>query len=51
VTFEDGSITTIKGKRSIDILSLPTFYNVLFINGFKANLLSINQFCDENHSV
>jgi len=51
VTFEDRSITTIKGKRSIDILSLPIFHNVLFINGLKANLLSINQFCDENHSV
>lgn len=51
VTFKDRSITTIKGKRSIDILSLPTFHNVLFINGLKANLLSINQFCDENHSV
>lgn len=51
VTFEDGSITTIKGKGSVDILCLPTFHNVLFINGLKANLLNINQFCDENYRV
>jgi len=33
MTFRDGSIATIKGKRSINILRLPIFYNVLFVNG------------------
>jgi hypothetical protein len=33
MTFTDGSIATIKGKRSINILRLPIFYNVLFVNG------------------
>jgi len=44
VTFKDGDTTTIKGKRSIDILGSPTFHNVLFVNGLKANLLRISQF-------
>jgi hypothetical protein len=43
--------TTIKGNKSIDISSLPTFHTVLFVNDHKANLLSISQFCDENHSM
>jgi len=51
VTYEDGSITTIEGKWSIDIPYVLTFHNVLFINGLKANLLSISQFHDENHNV
>jgi len=51
ITFEDGSTTIVEGKRSIDIPSLPTFHNVLIINGLKANLLSISQYCDENHNV
>jgi len=51
VTFEDGSITTIEGKGNVEIFSLPIFHNVLFVIGLRANLLSISQFCDENHSV
>jgi hypothetical protein len=51
VTFGDGSITTIKGKWNVEIPSLPIFHNILFVNGLKANLLSISQFCDKNHSV
>jgi hypothetical protein len=35
MTFRDGSIATIKGKRSINILRLPIFYNVLFVNGLN----------------
>jgi hypothetical protein len=43
--------TTIKGNRNINISSLPTFHTILFVNGHKANLLSISQFFDENHSL
>lgn len=48
VTFGDGSKAVVEGKGSIEILGLPTLTNVLFVNGLKANLLSISQFCDEN---
>ena len=51
ITFEDGSKTIVEGKRSIDIPGLPTFHNFLIINGLKVNLLSISQYCDENHNV
>jgi hypothetical protein len=40
--FGDGSIATIEGKRNVEIPSLPIFHNVLFVNDFKANLLSIS---------
>lgn len=51
MTFRDGIIATIEGKENVEILGLPIFSNVLFVNDLKANQLSINQFCDENHSV
>ena len=51
MTFGDESTTIIKGKRSIDFSNLPTFHTVLFVNGHKANLLIISQFCDEDHSI
>jgi hypothetical protein len=51
MTIRDRSIATIEDKGNIEISGLPIFHNVLFVNGLKANLLSISQFCDENHSV
>ena len=51
VIFGDVSIATIEGKENIEILDLSIFHNVLFVNDLKANLLSISQFHDENHSV
>jgi len=47
----DKSITIIEGKGNIDIPVLPTFHNVLFVNGLKADLRSISQFHNENHNV
>jgi len=51
MTFGDRSITTIEGKIKVEIHCLPIFPNVLFVNDLKGNLLSISQFCDENHNV
>jgi hypothetical protein len=51
MTIRDRSIATIEDKGNVEISGLPIFHNVLFVNGLKANLLSISQFCDENHSV
>ncbi|KAG2667762.1 hypothetical protein I3760_15G130800 [Carya illinoinensis] len=51
VTFGDGSKAVIEGKGSIEIPGLPVLHDVLFVNGLKANLLSISQFCDNDFSV
>ncbi|KAG2708148.1 hypothetical protein I3760_05G178300 [Carya illinoinensis] len=51
VTFGDGSKVVIEEKGSIEIPRLPVLHDVLFVNGLKANLLSISQFCDNNFSV
>lgn len=51
MTFADGGKTIVEGKWSIEIHELPILYNVLFINGLKANLLIISKFCDNNLSV
>jgi hypothetical protein len=42
MTCEDGSTTTIENKGSIDIHGSPIFHNILFVNGLKANILSIS---------
>jgi hypothetical protein len=39
VTF---GVATIEGKWNVEIPSLPIFHNTLFVNGLKANLLTIS---------
>ena len=51
VTFGDGSKSVIRGIGTIGILGLPMFEYVWFMNGLKANLLSINQICDNGLNV
>ena len=46
VTFGDGSKLVIKGIGTMDILGLPVFEDVWYIDELKANLLSISQICD-----
>ena len=46
VTFGDGSKSVIRGIGIVDILGLPMFEDVWYIDELKANLLSINQICD-----
>ena len=41
--FRDGSLAHVKGKGSIYILSCPKLNGVFYVNGLKANLLSISQ--------
>ena len=43
VIFGDGSKSVIKGIRTVDILGLPVFKDVWYVEGLKANLLSISQ--------
>ncbi|XP_042950195.1 uncharacterized protein LOC122282303 [Carya illinoinensis] len=51
VTFGDGGKADIIGKGEIDILGLPVLREVLFVDGLKANLLSISQMCDNGAEV
>ena len=46
VTFGDGSKSVIRGIGTVDIPGLPVFEDVWYIDGLKANLLSISQICD-----
>ena len=51
VTFGDGSKSQIKGKGTISLLGLPDIINVLYVEGLRVNLLSINQICDQDFMV
>ena len=42
ITFEDGSKSMIRGIGTMDIPRLPVFEDVWYIDGLKANLLSIS---------
>ena len=46
VTFGDGSKSVIRGIGTVDILGLPVFEDVWYVDGLKANLLSISKICD-----
>ena len=51
VMFEDGSKSVIKGIGSVDIPGLLVFEDVWYVDGLKANLLSISQICDNGLNV
>ena len=51
VTFGDGSKKRVVGKGTIFVPRLPSLSNVLFIDGLKANLISISHLSDEGYSV
>ena len=51
VTFGYGSKSVIRGIGTMDILRLPVFKDVWYVDGLKANLLSINQICDNGLNV
>ena len=51
ITFGDGSKSVIKGIRTMDIPGLPVFEDVWYVDGLKANLLSINQICGNGLNV
>ena len=51
VTFGDGSKLVIWGIGIMDILGLPMFEDVWFVDGLKANMLSISQICDNGLNV
>ena len=51
VTYGDGSKSVIREIERIDIPGLPMFEDVWFMDGLKANLLSISQICDNGMNV
>ena len=51
VVFGDGVSSQIIGKGTLKEEGMPTLENVLLVKGLKANLLSISQFCDSDHTV
>ena len=51
VTFGDGSKSVIRGIGTVDIPGLPVFEDVWYVDGLKANLLSVNQICDNGLNV
>jgi hypothetical protein len=48
ITYGDGSQSKVIGKWTIDIPGLGTSQEALYVEGLKANLLSISQFCDND---
>ena len=51
VTFGDESKKRVIGKGTIFVPRLPSLSNVLFVDGLKANLISISYLSDEGYSV
>ena len=51
VTFGDGSKSIIRGIGTVDIPGLSVFEDVWYVDGLKANLLSISQICDNGLNV
>ena len=51
VTFGDGSLACVKGKGNISIIGCPKLDGVLYVDGLKANLLSISKIYDKDHGV
>ncbi|KAL0544720.1 hypothetical protein IC582_019842 [Cucumis melo] len=51
VTFEDGAKGRIIAKGNINKSNLPCLNEVRYMDGLKANLISISQICDQGYSV
>ncbi|KAG7533536.1 Zinc finger CCHC-type superfamily [Arabidopsis thaliana x Arabidopsis arenosa] len=51
VTFGDGGKGRIRGKGNIERDDQPSLINVYYVEGLKANLISISQLCDDGLKV
>ena len=51
IMFGNGSKSVIRGIGTVDILGLPVFEDVWYVDGLNANLLSISQICDNGLNV
>ena len=48
VTFGDGGKGLVLGSGSLKVSSMPRLENVLLVKVLKANLISINQLCNDD---
>ena len=46
VTFGHGNVVCMKDKSTIYAFDIPNLEEVLYVEGLKANLISISQICD-----
>ncbi|XP_073019433.1 uncharacterized protein [Primulina eburnea] len=51
VTYGGGDKERIVGKRTLNVDGLPELHNVLHVEGFNSNLISISQLCDDDLHV
>ena len=51
VTFGDSNVVCVKGKDTICIPDIPNLEEVLYVEGLKANLISISQLCENKLNV
>jgi hypothetical protein len=51
IIYGDGSQSKVIGKRLINILGLGASQEALYVEGLKANLLSISQFYDNDLDI
>ena len=51
VTFGDGGQGKIHGVGMMESADLPRLINVYFVDGLRANLISVSQLCDEGLEV
>ncbi|XP_058733516.1 uncharacterized protein LOC131605140 [Vicia villosa] len=51
VTLGDGDIREVKGVEKTEVVGIPNLNNVLLVQGLAANLISINQLCDEGFNA
>ena len=51
VTFGDGNMARVKGKGTICAPNIPNLEEVLYVEGLKANLISISQMCENEFNV
>ena len=51
MTFGDGNVARVKGKGTICVLDIPNLEEVLYVEGLKANLISISQMCENKFKI
>ncbi|KAJ9696872.1 hypothetical protein PVL29_008873 [Vitis rotundifolia] len=51
VTFGGGNMARVKGKGTICAPNIPNLEEVLYVEGLKANLISISQMCENEFNV
>ena len=51
VTFGNDTLAVIKGKGYVFLKEKVKYNNVMYVDGLKNNLLSVNQMCDQGNEV